>query len=89
MIQSAYGSTADLHLVIQCFRYYAGWADKARPWHLANELIDEITQITGSTIPVDSNQLVYTLREPVGVCAAIIPWNFPLLMMAWKLGSQL
>lgn len=68
-----YGSTADLHLVIQCYRYYAGWADK----------------ITGSTIPVDSNQLVYTLREPVGVCAAIIPWNFPLLMMAWKLGPAL
>jgi aldehyde dehydrogenase (NAD+) len=68
-----YGSTADFHLVVQCIRYYAGHADK----------------ICGTTIPVDSKQLVYTIREPVGVCAAVIPWNFPALMLAWKLGPAL
>jgi aldehyde dehydrogenase (NAD+) len=52
----AYGSSVDLHLVIQCIRYYAGWADK----------------ITGQTIPTDSKALVYTRREPLGVCAVII-----------------
>ena len=42
---------------IECFRYYAGWADK----------------IQGKTIPVDANNLVYTLHEPIGVCGQIIP----------------
>jgi len=60
----------DLHLVIECLRYYAGWADK----------------LQGHTIPVNGDQFVYTLHEPVGVVGAIIPWNFPLLMLAWKVG---
>ncbi len=67
---------ADVPLTIETFRYYAGWADK----------------VTGDTIPVDStfgNFLCYTRREPVGVCGQIIPWNFPLLMAAWKLGPAL
>jgi len=64
-----YGAAIDLVLVTQCVRYYAGWSDK----------------LTGTTIPVDGKNLVYTQREPVGVCAAIIPWNFPLLMFAWKI----
>jgi len=68
-----YGSSTDVHLVIQCYRYYAGWADK----------------ITGQSIPVDGNMLCYTRREPIGVCGAIIPWNFPLLMQAWKLAPAL
>lgn len=56
------------------FRYYAGWA----------------TKIEGSTLPVSvPNQFVYTLREPVGVAGLIIPWNFPLLMAAWKLAPAL
>ena len=56
------------------FRYYAGWASK----------------IEGSTIPISiPNQFVYTMREPVGVVGLIIPWNFPLLMAAWKLGPAL
>ncbi|MEJ2600713.1 MAG: aldehyde dehydrogenase family protein [Anaerolineales bacterium] len=56
------------------FRYYAGWANK----------------IEGSTLPVSiPNQFVYTLREPVGVAGLIIPWNFPLLMAAWKLAPAL
>jgi len=64
---------ADLGLTIKCFRYYAGWADKNH----------------GKTVPVDGNFLSYTRHEPVGVCGQIIPWNFPLLMQAWKLGPAL
>jgi aldehyde dehydrogenase (NAD+) len=57
----------------ECFEYYAGWADK----------------IQGETIPVKGNYLAYTLREPVGVVAAIVPWNFPLLLTAWKVAPAL
>jgi len=63
-----YGSTADVHLVIQCFRYYAGWADK----------------IQGSTIPVDGKQLVYTVREPVGVAGVRVSRSQAL----WLVGSN-
>uniref|UniRef100_A0A8C7LTC2 aldehyde dehydrogenase (NAD(+)) n=1 Tax=Oncorhynchus mykiss TaxID=8022 RepID=A0A8C7LTC2_ONCMY len=54
-------------------RYYAGWADK---WE-------------GKTIPIDGDFFCYTRHEPIGVCGQIIPWNFPLLMQAWKLGPAL
>lgn len=64
---------ADLPLTIDCLRYYAGWADK----------------IHGQTIPVRGNYFCYTRREPVGVAGQIIPWNFPLLMAAWKWGPAL
>jgi aldehyde dehydrogenase (NAD+) len=64
---------ADLPLAIDCFRYYAGWADK----------------IEGKTIPVNGPYFCYTRHEPVGVVGQIIPWNFPLLMAAWKLGPAL
>src|SRR5262245_18519638 len=57
----------------ECFQYYAGWADK----------------IHGETIPVKGSYLTYTLREPVGVVAAIVPWNFPLLLTTWKVGPAL
>ena len=57
----------------ECFQYYAGWADK----------------IHGETIPVKGNYLTYTLREPVGVVAAIVPWNFPLLLTSWKVAPAL
>src|SRR6185503_14399761 len=57
----------------ECFQYYAGWADK----------------IHGETIPVRGSYLTYTLREPVGVVAAIVPWNFPLLLTAWKVAPAL
>jgi len=57
----------------ECFEYYAGWADK----------------VMGETIPVKGNYLTYTLREPVGVVAAIVPWNFPLLLAAWKVAPAL
>src|SRR2546430_5079644 len=57
----------------ECFEYYGGWADK----------------IMGETIPVKGNYLTYTLREPIGVVAAIVPWNFPLLLTAWKVAPAL
>ncbi|HKS80191.1 MAG TPA: aldehyde dehydrogenase family protein [Candidatus Acidoferrales bacterium] len=68
---------ADVPLAADHFRYYAGWA----------------TKIEGNTIPLglapQGKFLAYTLREPVGVVGQIIPWNFPLLMAAWKLGPAL
>ncbi len=65
--------TADLPLVVACYRYYAGWADK----------------IQGKTIPISGDYFCYTRHEPVGVVGQIIPWNFPLLMQAWKLAPAL
>jgi len=70
---------ADVPLAADLFRYMAGWA----------------TKIEGNTIPISvpytpkARYLSYTLREPVGVVGQIIPWNFPLLMAAWKLGPAL
>jgi len=70
---------ADVPLAVDLFRYMAGWA----------------TKIEGNTIPISVpytpgvRYLAYTLREPVGVVGQIIPWNFPLLMAAWKLGPAL
>src|ERR1051325_4196391 len=64
---------ADLPLTIACYRYFAGWADK----------------VQGKTIPVQGRYFTYTKHEPVGVVGQIIPWNFPLLMQAWKLGPAL
>ena len=63
----------DIPAAAATFRYYAGW----------------ITKITGETNPADEAFFSFTLREPVGVCGQIIPWNFPLLMAAWKLAPAL
>ncbi|HUF51917.1 MAG TPA: aldehyde dehydrogenase family protein [Longimicrobiales bacterium] len=63
----------DIRQSIDALRYYAGWA----------------TKLQGDTIPVRGNFLNYTLREPVGVVGAIIPWNFPLLMAVWKVAPAL
>jgi aldehyde dehydrogenase (NAD+) len=60
-------------LTIAVYRYYAGWADKNQ----------------GKTIPINGDYFCYTRHEPVGVVWQIIPWNFPLLMQAWKLGPAL
>jgi len=57
----------------ECFEYYGGWSDK----------------VMGETIPVKGNYLTYTLREPIGVVAAIVPWNFPLLLASWKIAPAL
>ncbi len=69
---------ADVPLAADLFRYMAGWT----------------TKIEGKTIPISAlpapgNYHAYTLRDPVGVVGQIIPWNFPLLMAAWKLGPVL
>lgn len=58
---------------IDCLRYYAGWADK----------------IHGKTIPMDGDYFSFTRIEPIGVCGQIIPWNFPPLMLCWKIGPAL
>ena len=63
----------DVAATAACYRYFAGWADK----------------VQGRTIPVDGNFLCYTRLEPVGVVGQIIPWNFPMLMQAWKLAPAL
>ena len=63
----------DVPMAADCFRYFAGWA----------------TKIEGETIPVRAPCLNYTLREPLGVVGQIIPWNFPLLMAAWKVAPAL
>ncbi|WP_342513600.1 aldehyde dehydrogenase family protein [Sporosarcina sp. FSL K6-1522] len=63
----------DVDGTVQHFRYYAGWA----------------TKLLGKTTPISPDYLNYTVHEPVGVVGQIIPWNFPLAMAAWKLGSAL
>lgn len=66
-------AVGDMQGVVNTLRYYAGWADK----------------VEGRTVPVRGSFLSYTLRQPVGVVGQIIPWNFPLLMLAWKWGPAL
>ncbi len=67
-------SGIDMAMTIQTFEYYAGWA----------------TKIEGETIPVSvPSQFCYTLREPVGVVGAIVPWNFPLNLASWKVAPAL
>ncbi|TNY21893.1 putative aldehyde dehydrogenase [Rhodotorula diobovata] len=63
----------DLADSIACLRYYAGWAGK----------------VAGETIETSSTKLAYTLLEPIGVCGQIIPWNYPIMMWAWKVAPAL
>jgi aldehyde dehydrogenase (NAD+) len=63
----------DVAATVGCLRYFAGWSDK----------------VHGKTIPIDGDFFCYTRHEPVGVVGQIIPWNFPMLMMAWKLAPAL
>ncbi len=63
----------DVAKTVTCYRYFAGWTDK----------------VHGKTIPIDGDFLCYTRHEPIGVVGQIIPWNFPMLMMAWKLAPAL
>jgi len=63
----------DVAATIGCYRYFAGWADK----------------VMGKTIPVEGPFFCYTRHEAIGVCGQIIPWNFPMLMQAWKLAPAL
>ncbi|HYP39210.1 MAG TPA: aldehyde dehydrogenase family protein [Chloroflexia bacterium] len=64
---------AELSQAIEDFEFFAGAA----------------TKIMGNTIPVPGNFLNYTVREPIGVCAQIVPWNYPIMMAAWKLAPAL
>ena len=66
-------SKIDVAMAMETLRYYAGWADK----------------VTGDTLPVSGNFFTYTLREPVGVVGAIVPWNFPLNLATWKVAPAL
>jgi acyl-CoA reductase-like NAD-dependent aldehyde dehydrogenase len=66
-------SRIDVAMSIETLRYYGGWADK----------------ITGATLPVSAGSFVYTLKEPVGVVGAIVPWNFPLNLASWKFAPAL
>ncbi len=63
----------DVPMVVELFEYYAGW----------------VTKLTGETLPTKWPAFVYTLREPLGVCGAITPWNFPLLLAVWKIAPAL
>jgi len=63
----------DVAATVGCYRYFAGWADK----------------VHGKTIPINGDFFCYTRHEPVGVVGQIIPWNFPMLMQAWKLAPAL
>jgi aldehyde dehydrogenase (NAD+) len=66
-------SLVEVPMVVRIFRYYAGWADK----------------IHGLTVPADGPYHVQTLHEPIGVAGQIVPWNFPLLLFAWKVAPAL
>ncbi len=63
----------DIDMVARCFHYFSGWA----------------TKLTGDTTNVNPALFTYTLREPVGVVGAIIPWNFPMIMVGWKVAPAL
>lgn len=63
----------DVQEVIDVLRYYAGYADKN----------------FGQVIDAGPNKFAYTLKQPLGVCGQIIPWNFPLAMAGWKIGPAL
>lgn len=64
---------SEIPYLARLFRYYAGWADK----------------IHGLTVPADGNYHVQTLHEPIGAVGQILPWNFPLILFAWKVGPAL
>src|SRR5213596_2267612 len=63
----------DTPAAAECLYYFAGWSGK----------------VTGETIPVQDNAFTYTLREPIGVVGAIVPWNFPLMLAVWKIAPAL
>jgi len=71
--KTLFESRIELGMTVATLRYYAGWADK----------------LTGDTVPVDGPFFVYTLREPIGVVGAIVPWNFPLNIASWKIAPAL
>jgi acyl-CoA reductase-like NAD-dependent aldehyde dehydrogenase len=66
-------ASGEMWAAAECFKYFAGWP----------------TKVFGETNPTEDGMFVYTLREPVGVCGGIIPWNFPLIMASWKVAPAL
>ena len=71
--KTLFESKIEIGMTVNTLRYYGGWADK----------------IVGDTLPVDGPFFTYTLREPIGVVGAIVPWNFPLNIASWKLAPAL
>jgi len=71
--KTLFESKIELGMTVSTLRYYGGWADK----------------ITGETLPVEGPFFTYTLREPIGVVGAIVPWNFPLNIASWKFAPAL
>jgi len=71
--KTLFESKIEVGMTVQTLRYFAGWADK----------------ISGATLPADGPFFIYTLREPVGVVGAIVPWNFPLNIASWKFAPAL
>ena len=71
--KTLFESKIEISMTVNTLRYYGGWADK----------------ITGATLPVEGPFLCYTLREPIGVVGAIVPWNFPLNIASWKFAPAL
>ncbi|KZT24318.1 aldehyde dehydrogenase [Neolentinus lepideus HHB14362 ss-1] len=69
----SWAKTSDVVASVGCIRYYSGWADKH----------------SGKVIETSEDKLAYTRNEPIGVVGQIIPWNFPLMMLSWKLGPAL
>jgi acyl-CoA reductase-like NAD-dependent aldehyde dehydrogenase len=66
-------ASGEVYAASEVFQYYSGWP----------------TKFHGETLPTEDNMLVYSLREPIGVCGGIIPWNFPLIMASWKIAPAL
>ena len=66
-------ASGEMWAAAEAFKYFAGWP----------------TKVYGETNPTDDGMFVYTLREPMGVCGGIIPWNFPLIMASWKVAPAL
>jgi acyl-CoA reductase-like NAD-dependent aldehyde dehydrogenase len=71
--KTLFESKIELAMTVSTLRYFAGWADK----------------IAGATLPADGPFFIYTLREPIGVVGAIVPWNFPLNIASWKFAPAL
>jgi aldehyde dehydrogenase (NAD+) len=71
--KTLFESKIELTMAVNTLRYYAGWTDK----------------IAGDTLPVEGPFFTYTLREPIGVVGAIVPWNFPLNIASWKFAPAL
>ncbi len=82
----------DINYSAQCIEYYAGWCDKItgklhhQYW---SNIFNQIKSLSGKTIPADGPVFTYTKHEPIGVCGQIIPWNYPIMMIAWKFGPAL